>query len=105
MGSKHLGADIVFALPSAQVAVMEAEGAANIVFRKEIESAENPDQVRAEKINEYRQQFSNPFVAASRLYVDDVIEPQFVRLALYNGLELTFSKKDSVGVKHGNIPL
>ncbi len=105
MGSKHLGADMVLALPSAQIAVMEAEGAANIVFRKEIESAENPDQVRAEKISEYRQQFANPYVAASRLYVDDVIEPQFVRLAIYNGLELTFSKKGSVGVKHGNIPL
>ncbi|NPV88797.1 acyl-CoA carboxylase subunit beta [Coprothermobacteraceae bacterium] len=105
MGSKHLGADVVFALPSAQIAVMEAEGGANIVFKKEIESAENPEKVRAKKIAEYRSEFLNPYVAASRLYIDDVIEPQFVRLALYNALEVTLTKKNAVGRKHGNIPL
>jgi propionyl-CoA carboxylase beta chain len=105
MGSKHLGADLVLALPSAQVAVMEAAGAANIVFKKEIESSPNPEEVRASKISEYNKEFMNPYVAASRLYVDDIVEPQFVRIALFNALELTLTKKNSVGVKHGNIPL
>jgi propionyl-CoA carboxylase beta chain len=105
MGSKHLGADVVFALPTAQVAVMDAGGAANVIFRKEIESAPDPEAMRKAKINEYNKEFMNPYVAASRLYVDDVIEPQFVRLALFNALEITMSKKDSVGIKHGNIPL
>jgi acetyl-CoA carboxylase carboxyltransferase component len=106
MNSKHLGADMVLAWPSAEIAVMGPDGAANIIFRKEIQSAENPVEARAAKIEEYRNKFSNPYVAASRGYVDDVIEPATTRIRLINALEMLSSKRENrPAKKHGNIPL
>lgn len=106
MNSKHLGADQVFAWPSAEIAVMGSDGAANIIFRKEISSAENPKEAREQKIQEYRDKFSNPYVAASRGYVDDVILPSTTRSRLIAALAMLASKRDNrPSKKHGNIPL
>ncbi|KUJ99740.1 MAG: Methylmalonyl-CoA decarboxylase, subunit alpha [Thermococcales archaeon 44_46] len=106
MGSKHLGADFVFAWPTAEIAVMGPEGAANIIFRKEIASAENPEAVRQEKIREYREKFANPYVAASRGYIDDVIDPAETRGKIIMALEALESKRVKLPPKkHGNIPL
>jgi len=106
MNSKTLGADFVLAWPSAEIAVMGAEGAANIIFRKEIANAEDPVSARQEKIQEYREKFSNPYVAASRGYVDDVIEPATTRIRIASALEMLSSKRENrPPKKHGNIPL
>ncbi len=106
MNSKHLGADMVFAWPTAEIAVMGPDGAANIIFRKDIQASENPAQTRAEKIEEYRNKFSNPYVAAARGYVDDVIDPATTRSRLINALEMLSSKRENrPAKKHGNIPL
>ena len=106
MGSQHLGADLVFALPSAQIAVMGPEGAANVIFRKEIESAQNPEATRKEKIDEYKERFANPYQAASRGYVDAIISPDDVRKQLYKAIKITETKAEAVpNKKHGNIPL
>jgi len=106
MNSKHLGADIVFAWPSAEIAVMGPEGAANIIFRKEIAAAEDAIAAREQKIEEYRSKFSNPYIAAARGYVDDVIDPATTRGRLINALEMLASKRENrPAKKHGNIPL
>ncbi len=106
MNSRHLGADFVFAWPTAEIAVMGAEGAANIIFRKEIASAEDPGQTRLQKIEEYRSKFSNPYIAASRGYVDDIITPSSTRPRLISALELLRTKRvKKPSRKHGNIPL
>ncbi|MDP4181487.1 MAG: carboxyl transferase domain-containing protein [Bacillota bacterium] len=106
MNSKHLGADMVFAWPTGEIAVMGPDGAANIIFRKEIQSAADPVEARNAKIDEYRNKFSNPYVAAARGYVDDVIEPATTRVRLINALEMLASKRDNrPAKKHGNIPL
>jgi len=106
MNSKHLGADQVFAWPTAEIAVMGPDGAANIIFRKEIANAEDPVQTRNQLIQEYRDKFSNPYVAASRGYVDDVIEPATTRIRIISALEMLASKRENrPAKKHGNIPL
>jgi acetyl-CoA carboxylase carboxyltransferase component len=106
MNSKHLGADIVYAWPTAEIAVMGAEGAANIIFRQDIADSEDPISFRAEKIEEYRNKFSNPYVAASKGYVDDVIDPAATRTYIVSALEMLQSKReDRPRKKHGNIPL
>ena len=106
MNSKTLGADLVYAWPTAEIAVMGAEGAANIIFRKEIAESENPIETRQEKINEYRTKFSNPYVAAARGFVDDVIDPATTRQMIASALELLKSKRETrPAKKHGNIPL
>ncbi|MGB9695332.1 MAG: acyl-CoA carboxylase subunit beta [Caldisericaceae bacterium] len=106
MCSRHLGADAVFAYPNAEIAVMGADGAANIIFAKEISNAPNPDEARTEKIKEYREQFANPYKAAERGYVDDVIDPADTRKVVANMLAFLRSKsEDAVQKKHGNIPL
>jgi acetyl-CoA carboxylase carboxyltransferase component len=106
MNSRHLGADLVFAWPSAEIAVMGRDGAANIIFRKEISEAADPVKARSEKIAEYSEKFSNPYVAASRGYVDDVIVPSETRMRLISALEMLASKRESrPSKKHGNIPL
>lgn len=106
MNSKHLGADMVFAWPTAEIAVMGPDGAANIIFRKEIASADDAIAARNEKIEEYREKFSNPYVAAARGYVDDVIEPSSTRIRLISALEMLSSKREArPSKKHGNIPL
>lgn len=106
MCSKHLGADMVYAWPSAEIAVMGPDGAANIIFKKEIDKAEDPKKMRAEKIEEYKKEFANPYRAAVRGYVDDVIEPEYTRSYLINALYLLVSKRETrLPRKHGNIPL
>lgn len=106
MNSKHLGADMVLAWPTAEIAVMGPDGAANIIFKKEITDSQDPVQTRNDKIQEYRDKFSNPYVAASRGYVDDVIEPAETRIRLASALEMLTSKRESrPAKKHGNIPL
>lgn len=106
MCSKHLGADMVYAWPSAEIAVMGPDGAANIIFKKEIDKAEDPKKMRAEKIEEYKKEFANPYRAAVRGYVDDVIEPEYTRSYLINALHLLVSKRETrLPRKHGNIPL
>jgi len=106
MSSKHIRADFNFAWPTAEVAVMGPEGAVNIVFRRELEDAEDPAARRAELIAEYRERFANPYVAAERGYVDDVIEPRRTRAVLIDALETARSKRERRPPrKHGNIPL
>ncbi len=106
MCSRHLGADMVFAFPHAEIAVMGPEGAANVVFRKEIGEAEDPVLKRKEKIQEFRDLFANPYVAASRGYIDDVIDPLELRPRVIGALELTATKKvETSPKKHGNMPL
>jgi len=106
MNSKTLGADMVFAWPTAEIAVMGAEGAANIIYRKEIAEADDPIKTRQEKIEEYRSKFSNPYVAAARGFVDDVIDPADTRQRIASTLEMLRSKRESrPAKKHGNIPL
>ena len=105
MCSKSLGADVALAWPQAEIAVLGAEGAANIVFKKEIEAADDPTAKRLEKIDEYREAFANPYRAAERGYVDRVIMPEETRKALYVALEGIESKRDTrPSKKHGVIP-
>lgn len=106
MNSKHLGADVVFAWPTAEIAVMGPDGAANIIFRKEISDSEDPVATRNQRIQEYAGKFSTPFVAAARGYVDDVIEPSATRMRIINALDMLASKRENrPAKKHGNIPL
>jgi len=106
MSSKHLGTDLVFAWPTAEIAVMGPEGAANIIFHKEIQAADNPMEKRQEKIQEYRDQFSTPYKAAARGYIDDVIEPEATRPRLISALEMLESKRENrPPKKHGNFPV
>jgi len=106
MSSKHIRGDISYAWPTAEIAVMGPEGAVNIVFRKEIAAAEDPEAERERLVQEYREQFANPYVAAARGYVDDVIEPQETRPRLIEALRMLQNKRDTnPPKKHGNIPL
>lgn len=106
MGSKHLGADIVFAYPNAEIAVMGPEGAAEIVFRKEISSAKDPKAMREAKIKEYREKFANPYRAAARGYIDDVIDPKYTRVKIISALRILESKRKKLPPKkHDNIPV
>ena len=106
MGSKHLRADINFAWPSAEIAVMGPDGAVNIVFRRDIEAAEDREAKRKELVDLYRQQFANPYVTASRGFIDDVIERRDTRLKIIRALEMLENKTDSnPPKKHGSIPL
>ncbi len=106
MCCKALGADLAFAWPSPEIAVMGAEGAANIIFKKEIASAENPEQRRAERVEEYRNKFSGPYRAAEMGYVDDVILPSETRVRVINAFEVCAGKRETLPAKkHGNIPL
>ena len=106
MCSKHLGGDIVLAWPDAEIAVMGAEGAANIIFSREIKAADKPDEKRAEKIAEYQDSMMNPYVAAARGYLDDVILPEETRQRLISSFDTLRGKRvESVSKKHGNIPL
>lgn len=106
MSSRHLGADMAFAWPSAEIAVMGAEGAANIIHRKEIKEADDADKKRKEKIEEYNNLFNNPYCAASRGYIDAVIVPSETRPRLIDALEVMCSKRETKPPKkHGNIPM
>ncbi|AKL97107.1 propionyl-CoA carboxylase beta chain PccB [Clostridium aceticum] len=106
MCNKELGADIVLAWPTAEIAVMGPEGAANIIFKKEIADAEDPQTARAEMIENYKKEFATPYQAAERGYVDDVIEPSATRPRLIDALNMLASKRETrPPKKHGNIPL
>ena len=106
MGSKHLGADINLAWPTAQIAVMGAQGAVNILYRNELRSAEDPEARRAELVQEYDDTLANPYQAAERGYVDAVITPHETRVEVVRALRLLRSKRESLPAKkHGNIPL
>ncbi len=106
LNSKAIGADLVYSWPTGEVAVMGAEGAANIVFAKEIAESENPMETRAQKIAEYKEKFANPYVAASLGMVDDVIDPRETRQKLKEALEILRNKRETrPPKKHGNIPL
>ncbi len=105
MCSSHLRADFVFAWPTAEIAVMGPEGAANIIFRSEINSADNPDEMRKAKIKEYKEKFANPFVAAAYGYVDAVIDPEETRSMVIHALEISQQKAvDTPSKKHGIPP-
>lgn len=106
LNSKSIGADIVYAWPNAEIAVMGPEGAANIIYAKEIAESDHPENLRQEKITEYRQRFANPYIAASLGMVDDVIDPRETRIKLIQALKMLFNKhEDRPKKKHGNIPL
>ncbi len=106
MGSKNLGADMVLAWPTAEIAVMGPQGAANIIFKKEIANSEDPQATRAEKIEEYKGEFATPYKAAERGYVDDVIEPSATRPRIVDAFNMLASKRETrPSKKHGNIPV
>jgi len=106
MASKHIRTDVNFAWPSAEIAVMGPEGAVNVLYRRELAAAEDPAALRAEKVAEFREKFANPFVAASRGFVDEVIQPRSTRPKLIAALSRLSTKRDrNPPKKHGNIPL
>jgi propionyl-CoA carboxylase beta chain len=106
MNSKHIGADYNFAWPSAEIAVMGPEGACNIIFRKEITASKDPQKKREELVQDYRTKFANPYIAASKGYIDDVIEPKETRARLISSLKSIYRKRaDRPKRKHGNIPV
>jgi len=106
MNSKSIGADLAFAWPSAEVAVMGPQGAVNIIFRKEIDTADDAEARRSELIEEYTERFANPYIAAERGYVDDVIDPRETRRVLIRSLEMLRTKREQMpSRKHGNVPL
>src|SRR5438874_9932463 len=106
MNSRSIGCDLAFAWPSAEIAVMGPQGAVNIIFRREVQDAPEPDAKRAELVEEYVERFANPYVAAERGYIDDVIDPADTRGVLIRSLELLRSKREELPKrKHGNVPL
>jgi len=106
MASKHIRTDINLAYPTAEIAVMGPEGAVNIIYRKELEKAKDAEEFRKTKINEYRKKFANPYIAAERGFIDDVIEPAFTRVKIIEALKMLENKRDyNPPKKHGNIPL
>jgi propionyl-CoA carboxylase beta chain len=106
MGSKHLRTDVNFAYPTAEIAVMGPEGAVNIVYRRELLAAADKEQARQQKIEEFRDLFANPFVAAERGFIDDVIEPHETRPRVIRALRMLATKVDTMPrKKHGNMPL
>jgi propionyl-CoA carboxylase beta chain len=106
MSSKHIRGDLNFAWPTAEIAVMGAKGAVEILYRREIAEAEDPAERAAELEAQFRDKFANPYLAAERGYVDDVIDPRQTRARLISGLEMLANKGDRNPVKkHGNIPL
>lgn len=106
MSSKHLRGDVNYALPTAEIAVMGPKGAVEIIFRKELAEADNPGEKAAELEEEYRDKFANPYVAAKKGYIDDVIEPQNTRYRICRALAMLADKREKMPFKkHGNIPL
>jgi propionyl-CoA carboxylase beta chain len=106
MNSKHIGADMNFAWPTAEIAVMGAKGAAEIIFRNEIKAANDPAAKLKEKEDEYNEMFANPYRAAARGYIDEVIKPENTRIKLIKAFKMLENKVDKLPKKkHGNIPL
>jgi propionyl-CoA carboxylase beta chain len=106
MSSKHIRTDVNLAWPTAEIAVMGPEGAVNILYRRELESAADPAAVRAQRVAEFREKFANPYVSASRGFIDEVIRPRQTRPRLITALARLETKRDrNPPRKHGNIPL
>ena len=106
MASKHIRTDVNFAWPSAEIAVMGPEGAVNILYKRDLEAADDPDALRTEKVAEFREKLANPFVAAGRGFIDEVIQPRATRPKLIAALRSLEGKRDkNPPKKHGNIPL
>jgi propionyl-CoA carboxylase beta chain len=106
MNSKHIRGDVNLAWPQAEIAVMGPKGAVEILFRREIAEEEDPEEATERRIEEYREKFAHPYIAASRGYVDDVIDPRETRPRLISALDMLANKRDENPVrKHGNIPL
>jgi propionyl-CoA carboxylase beta chain len=106
MASKHIRADLNFAYPTAEIAVMGAEGAVGVLYRREIAQAEKPELESKRRADEFREKFASPYVAAERGFIDEVIEPRFTRSKLIRALEMLDTKRDqNPPKKHGNIPL
>ena len=106
MNSKHIRSDFNVAWPTAEIAVMGPDGAVNIIYRREIAAADTPEAKRSELVHEYREHLANPYIAAQRGYIDDVIEPSETRPRLINALNMLQNKRDqNPPKKHGNIPL
>jgi propionyl-CoA carboxylase beta chain len=106
MSSKHIRTDVNYAWPTAEIAVMGPEGAVNILYRRELEKAPDPQAARTARIAEFREKFANPYVAAERGFIDEVIRPRQTRAKLIRGLSLLDTKRDkNPPKKHGNIPL
>jgi propionyl-CoA carboxylase beta chain len=106
MASKHIRTDVNFAWPTAEIAVMGPEGAVNILYKRDIEHAADPEALRAERVREFREKFANPYVAASRGFVDEVIRPRQTRGKVIAALATLETKRDrNPPKKHGNIPL
>ena len=106
MGSKHIRTDVNLAWPTAEIAVMGAEGAVNIVYRRELAAAADHDAARKQKVEEFQERFANPFVAAEHGFIDDIIEPRETRPRVIGALRMLENKVDTMPrKKHGNIPL
>jgi propionyl-CoA carboxylase beta chain len=106
MASKHIRTDVNFAYPTAEIAVMGSEGAVNIIYRRELLAAKDVDKKRQEKVEEFREKFANPYIAAEHGFIDEVIEPKYTRRKLITALRMLSTKRDSnPPKKHGNIPL
>jgi propionyl-CoA carboxylase beta chain len=106
MSSKHIRTDFNFAYPTAEIAVMGPEGAVNIIYKRELTAAKNVEKQRQERVDEFREKFANPYIAAERGFIDEVIEPRFTRRKLISALRMLDTKRDTnPSKKHGNIPL
>jgi propionyl-CoA carboxylase beta chain len=106
MSSKHIRGDVNFAYPTGEIAVMGPDGAVNIIFRKQINEAEDPDAAKTDLVEEYKNKFASPYRAAELGYIDQVIQPHMTRPLLIQSLELFRAKRDrNPPKKHGNIPL
>jgi len=106
MASKHIRADVNYAYPTAEIAVMGPEGAVNIVYKRELDEKPDSEELRKLKVDEFREKFANPFIACEKGYLDEIIEPRFTRPRLIAALQMLENKKDkNPPKKHGNIPL
>jgi propionyl-CoA carboxylase beta chain len=106
MASKHIRTDVNYAWPTAEIAVMGPEGAVDIVYKRELDGSDNREEVRQEKIDEFRDRFASPYVAAERGFVDAIIQPHETRKKLIQALAMLENKRDkNPAKKHGNIPL
>lgn len=106
MVSKHIGADVNYAWPTAEIAVMGPEGAINVLYPDELDEADHPEARRQDLVDDYREQFANPYTTADRGFVDDVLKPEDTRPRLIDDLDMPRSKrKSNPDRKHGNIPL
>jgi propionyl-CoA carboxylase beta chain len=106
MNSKSIGADLAFAWPTAELAVMGASGAVGIVYRRDLAESDDPETLRAQLIDDYEERYANPYIAAERGFIDDVIDPAETRRILARSLDLLRGKREELPKrKHGNVPL